>query len=139
MMTDNLQIPTGFSPMKLEKGFNQQFGQMYSKEDEGGLILAFRVGDHHLNPVGTLHGGAIATFADFQVIPASRLAGVDTHSPTITLTTDYLAPGKEGDWVELHVRLQKRTGTMLFTAGEMWVEGNIIARTTGIYRVMARA
>ena len=64
-------------------------------------------------------------------------AGVEeglNHSPTISLSLDYLAPAIVGDWVEAQVTLVKTTRTMIFTQAIMTVDGNPVARSTAIYR-----
>lgn len=136
-MTHSDTIPAGFRIMAMAKGFHELLGPMYETEVAGRLVLAFKVIDKHMNPFGGLHGGVLAALADFQIVPAAYLMGIEaTNCRTVSLTTDFLAPGNLGDWVELHVVLQKHTRSMVFTRAEMTIGREAIARTTGIYRIV---
>lgn len=132
-MTPDDDGPAGYVAIDLGTGYNASFGLVLI--DRAGGRMAFRVAAHHANPVGTCHGGALATFADAQV--AAVHEGVEAgkpHTPTITLTVDYLAPIAVGALVEAQVTLVKATRTMLFTQSLMTVEGAIVARSSAIYR-----
>ncbi|MDR8398385.1 PaaI family thioesterase [Paraburkholderia sp. USG1] len=126
-------VPTGFKLVSLGAAFMSQFGPLYLCSETS--TLAFRVAPNHLNPVDMCHGGAMATFADLQVIAIRPGADrADQHSPTISLSVDYLAPARLGAWVEADVTLVKSTRTMIFTQALIAVDGNIVARSSAIYR-----
>ncbi|CAN5428184.1 PaaI family thioesterase [soil metagenome] len=126
-------VPGGFVPADLGAGFGARFGPVYMDRALG--RMGFRVSELHVNPVDGLHGGAMATFADTQLM-AIRAGAEEgrSHSPTISLSLDYLAPAKVGDWVEAQVTMVKTTRTMLFTQAIMTVDGNPVARSSAIYR-----
>ena len=128
-------IPEGFVSATDPVGFDKQFGAMYINESGETPILGFRIKAHHLNFSGSLHGGALAVFADWQCVPAKLLANTRVHTPTISLSIDYLEPAFEGDWLEMHARLDKRTGRMLFSSADFVVGEKLIARSTAIYRL----
>lgn len=128
-------IPEGFIPATDPVGFDRQFGTMYINENGPTPVLGFRIGAHHLNFSGTLHGGALAVFADWQCVPAKLMADTRVHTPTINLSIDYLEPAHEGDWLEMHCRLDKRTGKMLFSSADFMVGDKLIARSKAIYRI----
>lgn len=127
-------IPEGFSVLPTQLGFDESVGPVYGKEIDGNFLLGFRAEPRHMNIAGSVHGGAIATFADWQVIPALKQIGKTPHTPTISLATEYLAPGKLGGWLEMHATLHKETGSLLFTAAEIYCDDELIARSTAIYR-----
>lgn len=126
-------VPDGFVPADLGAGFGAHFGPVYM--DRARSRMGFRVSKLHMNPINGLHGGAMATFADTQLM-AIRAGAEEgrTHSPTISLSLDYLAPAKVGDWVEAEVTMVKTTRTMIFTQAIMTVDGNPVARASAIYR-----
>ncbi|MDB5680205.1 MAG: thioesterase [Sphingomonas bacterium] len=126
-------IPPGFALAPLGKGFSERFGPVYI--DRLGRRMAFRVSADHANPVDTCHGGALATFADAHIIAVR--AGADeglAHSPTISLSVDYVAPILLGAWVEAAITLVKVTRTMIFIQSLMTVGGEPVARSSAIYR-----
>lgn len=127
--------PAGFTPLiGTEIGFNAHCGPYWARHGDDGPVLGFRVEARHLNPSGVCHGGALAAFADYLAVIARHIAGVtDVSCPTVTLSIDYLAPVRDGAWVELRGRLLRRTKTLLFAAGEMTVDGEIKTRVDGIF------
>jgi uncharacterized protein (TIGR00369 family) len=127
-------VPNGFELADLGPGFGKAFGPVWL--DLAGNRLAFRVAENHINPVGGCHGGAMATFADTQLMALRRGAESGaSHSPTISLSVDYFAPAALDAWVEAAVSLVKQTRTMLFTQAIMTVDGDAIARSSAIYRL----
>lgn len=128
-------IPDGFEKFIVDSPFDNHFGDIYTKEIDGRLVTGFLVSEQHLNVAGNLHGGAIASFADWQVLAAKHQENITAHTPTINLSVDYLSPGLLGDWLESYVTLQKRTGRMLFTRAEIRRGEDIIARSNAIYSI----
>lgn len=137
-MSQHAGVPAGFERIDLGQGFDRCFGPVYLHQDGG--RLGFRVASHHLNPVGGCHGGAMATFADMQIAAVRPGLGTEAgHMPTINLSVDYLAPAPPGSWVEAAVSLVKLTRTLAFTQALITADGELVARTTGIYRNYAGA
>lgn len=88
----------------------------------------------HCNGIGSMHGGAMATFLDGQLIAVIDIvAGASNHLPTISLHVDYLAPPKPGDWLVADVTLVKATRTMFFTQAIVTVGPRAVARSHAIY------
>lgn len=126
-------LPPDYAFVDLGKGYSEAFGPVFI--DREGARMAFRVAERHANPVDTCHGGALATFADAMIVAVH--AGAESgqpHTPTITLTVDYLAPVTVGELVEAEVQLVKSTRTMLFVQSLMTANGSIVARASAIYR-----
>jgi uncharacterized protein (TIGR00369 family) len=98
--------------------------------------MALKVGAEHCNAYRTLHGGAMATFADGQAGAVIEYHEDDPegHTPTISLSVDYLAPVPVGAWLVADVTLLKVTRTMIFTQAVMTVGERVVARTNAIYR-----
>lgn len=126
-------VPAGFVAIALAIGYNAGFGPSYV--DAVGGKVGFRVAERHLNPVGLCHGGAIATFADLQVVAAGQYH--EGHKPTVSLTIDYVAPAPLGAWVEATVTCIKVTRTLIFTQALITADGKIVARSSAIYRNVA--
>ena len=128
-----ITVPAGFEPLDLGGSFAASFGPVYVSWADN--RLGFLVAERHLNPVGVCHGGAIATFADMQVAVVKTGPGTPAgHMPTIHLDVDYVAPAPLGSWVDLAVSLVKKTRNLIFTQALITADGNIVARSSGIYR-----
>jgi uncharacterized protein (TIGR00369 family) len=97
--------------------------------------ICIRVGPQHCNALGVMHGGAMATFVDAQVFAAP---GYDydpaAHTPTITLSLDYLAPAPLDQWIVMEASVLRMTRTMVFTQAVVTIEGQPVARSNAIYR-----
>ncbi|MGA7782107.1 MAG: PaaI family thioesterase [Paraburkholderia sp.] len=97
-------------------------------------IVAARIESLHLNPLGIAHGGFLATLADTAFGFVLRAAGERDYPPvTASLTMDYLAPARNGAWVEARVDIHK-VGRRLINASCMLNCGDeLIARASGVF------
>lgn len=128
-----LPVPHGFAELEPTTGFGAGFGPIY--RDHGARRIGFRVGPQHVNPRQVCHGGALSTFADYQVTVAiEACAPLATAPPTISLSIDYLAPAPLGAWVEAEVTVLRETRSLLFTQAVMSVDDVPVARSNAIYR-----
>jgi uncharacterized protein (TIGR00369 family) len=78
-------------------GFHRWASISLVRVDDGEVEIRLDAQEHHLNLLGTLHGGMIATVAD----TAMGLAVRTRHEPgtshvTGSLTVTYLSPGRPG-------------------------------------------
>lgn len=113
-------------------------GPLYALH-EGDLVkLGFRVQERHVNPMGNLHGGMMASFCD-MLMPLSvhrKSAEVGLRFlPTISLQIDYLAPAPLGCWVEGTVDVLRVTRRMVFAQGLVTADGVACARTSGVFKI----
>ena len=126
--------PSGFVRLPISAGFAADFGPIYGRREGERVWYGFRVEERHLNPLALAHGGALATFADMQLAALMR-AGIlaPKQSPTISLSLDYLASVRVGDWVQGEVSLVKRTRRLAFSETVLTVDGSPVARAKGIF------
>ncbi|MES2492543.1 MAG: PaaI family thioesterase [Pseudomonadota bacterium] len=98
--------------------------------------IALHVKPEHCNAYGSMHGGAMATFVDGQAagVVVYHLNDAAGHTPTISLSVDYLAPVPAGSWLVADVTLLRATRTMLFTQAVLTVDAQVVARSNAIYR-----
>lgn len=97
--------------------------------------LAVRVTERLCNAFGVLHGGAMATFADAQGLALGDYTGKEAdHTPTISLSVDYLGGAPLGSWLVAQVTLLRRTRTLIFTQALITADDKLVARSSAIYR-----
>jgi uncharacterized protein (TIGR00369 family) len=126
--------PAGFERLKIAAGFAADFGPIYGKREGERFWFGFRVDADHMNAYGLAHGGALATFADMQLAALMRLGRLEAkQSPTISLSLDFLAPARQGDWVEGEIVLVKRTGRLAFSETILSVNGAPVVRAKGVF------
>lgn len=125
-------ITGDWQPAEVTNGGAWSVGPMWL--DPATHRYALLIGPQHCNAMGTMHGGAMATFLDGQAFAVVELApdGSD-HTPTISLHVDYLAPPASGDWLIAEVILVKTTRTMIFTQAIACVGERAVARSHAIY------
>ena len=131
------RAPSGFRLIQPKGGFSGVFGPVFF--DPVGHRIGFRVQAHHLNPFGSVHGGAISTFADKQIVAVVEQEGgwPVVHCPTVSLSVDYMGSTRLDAWVEGAVQLLKRTRTLIFTQALISADGALVARANGVYRNFA--
>lgn len=97
--------------------------------------LALLVSEQHCNAYGVMHGGAMATFADAQALAVREYSGDPAdHTPTVSLSVDYLGAAVLGKWLIADVTLLRTTRTLMFTQAMIGTAGSAIARSSAIYR-----
>ena len=81
-------------------GFNEMVGISGGEAADGAATVTMTAGEEHLNPAGTVHGGAIATLIDVAMgrAVASVFDG-DERPVTIEIKVNYLEAGLIGELV----------------------------------------
>ncbi len=103
---------------------------------EGKARLAFEIRSYHMQHLGVVHGGAIATLADhcgwYAVI--SQLDPGFT-SVTIELKVNYLRPAS-GKRLIAEAKVLNRTRRTAFAAIEIFVKERLVAFATATYSIV---
>jgi uncharacterized protein (TIGR00369 family) len=105
-VTDDLRIdpPPGFVRVTSSGGFSTHNGPYFEKPAEGRVLRGFRAVPRHANAHGIVHGGMLAAFIDSTMgVAVHRFTG--RRSVTLRLVTDFLAPGRIGEWIEAEAEL----------------------------------
>ena len=126
--------PSGYVPLEGRCEGEHYTGPYFICAQGSSVKLGFRVAQRHLNRMGVCHGGMLATFADIQGTAICHRLGLANGTPTISLSLDYVAPVKLGDWVESAPELVKLTGRMIFFRALVTANGAVALRVNGIYR-----
>lgn len=137
MSTDD-DAPEGYRPLPHPGPVLQDFGPLYVKErHEDTVLVGLRIGHRHLNSRRIAHGGVLVTLAD----SALGIALVYSRKPrlslvTVSLTTDFVHPALEGDWVEAHVDIQRVGGRLAYANCYLHVGDRRILRASGVFALM---
>jgi len=98
--------------------FENLTGPFYARRDEAGrMVCAFRAEKKHMNAGGAMHGGCMATFADYAIFMLADKELEGSGSVTASLTTEFLDAAQEGDLVEATGEVTKAGGSMVFVRG----------------------
>jgi uncharacterized protein (TIGR00369 family) len=136
--------PEGFLRVDFDRGgpvtFNGHVGNLYVKRGPKGtrdeFVLAFRVHQHMCNPAAGLHGGMMMTVADLVgTMGGSTLVGLRKFLPTVSMSFDFVAPARVGDWVEGRCELVRQTRSLLFTNIYLTVGEEKILRASQVAKI----
>ena len=125
--------PDGFAPLPDPGPFLDTIGPVVVHAEDGRLGL--RVERRHLNAGGTVHGGLLATLADNALGRAVRESAGD-HAVTVSLTTDYLGPAREGEFLELQAEVERVGGRLVFGDCAIRADGREVVRARAVFAVL---
>lgn len=129
--------PEAWDTCPNQEGFSCTAGPYRECRWEDRWIRAFLVESRHLNPEGVVHGGVIASFADYLCYRAiGDVLGHAIRFATLTLTLNYLAAAKPGGLVLGQGRLTRQTRSVLFVAAEIEDGHRPIATASAVYKVI---
>lgn len=114
-----------------QTGFDRALtGMRVETVGEGRAVVLLDVGDSVLNPVGTLHGGAIATLVDDAGTLAIMSADAEGRSGVTTdLNVSYLAAAPLGTTVRADARALKTGATLAFVEVDVrGADGRLLAQ-----------
>lgn len=128
--------PPGFAPHFRASPLTDPWEPLWSRRDEGGLVIGVELGERHCNSRGTVHGGLIAVLADNAMGLACALAPEGPAGVvTVNLSVDYLGSAKPGDWLEIAAKPVRVGRTLAFAEAKASVADRVIARATGVFSV----
>lgn len=129
--------PEGFDSILSTSPFGWENGPIFERETEEGVERGFRVAPRHINAGGVLHGGMVMTFADILMATAVyRTAG--GPFVTIRLTTDFIGPAFEGDWVSGTATAEPPVDGIVAVRGLIEARGKRIASAQGLFKAFVR-
>jgi len=130
-------VPEGFVPLERGGPYFQMLGPVYARPAEGRhLVIGLRLEDKHMNAQGIAHGGMLATLADSALGIAINIASEGRRHATINLSTDFMLPGRIGDWLEAHVEIDRRGLRLSFATCHLKVGERSIVRANGIFAAL---
>lgn len=119
-------------------GFNVFAGPIYrlsAAGDEATGRFAFVAEQKHMNGSGAVHGGMLMTFADVSMSQAARAMFDGKGCNTVSLSCDFVSPGKIGELIESRVRVTRRTRTMAFISAEVVAGQRPLLIATGLWKL----
>ncbi|MGH6970392.1 MAG: PaaI family thioesterase, partial [Caulobacteraceae bacterium] len=98
--------------------FETLAGPFYSRrEADGQMVCAFRAGRKHMNGGGFMHGGCLATFADYALFVIAEDALAGSGSVTASLNAEFIDAGREGELIEARGEVVRAGASMVFVRG----------------------
>src|SRR5262245_32805857 len=128
--------PEGFAPHFKTSPVTAPWEPLYSRRLEKSVEIGMWLREAHCNSRGFVHGGVIAALAD----NAMGLSCVACHpgvkgALTVSLTVDYVATAKVGQWLQVEPRVIKAGGTLGFADALITADSETIARANATFRM----
>ena len=132
-MTEN------FEQISRVSGFMHHNGGLYFREvSENEYEFKAIIKEFHLNKRQITHGGFICSLIDAGAGTAVYRASNNQSCVTISLDVKFIAPSKLGDEIVGKVNILKKTKSMLFINCNLYINKNIIASATGVWKVIKK-
>jgi uncharacterized protein (TIGR00369 family) len=120
-------------------GFRELVGIDLSEAEGGRAVARMRAEDRHLNPGGTVHGGAVSTLVDVSMAEAlnSAVAEEGERPVTVEIKVNYMAPGKPGVILSTaRVRKGGKRVTVVEAEVVQQEDEEVVALATGTFTVV---
>ncbi|WP_324262047.1 PaaI family thioesterase [Altererythrobacter sp. H2] len=134
MVEDDEARLEGFAPARFTPGFLDHGGPYWLKPAEGRTLVGLRMAPHHMNYRDMAHGGVLTTLADVA-LSYQAFASEDPPVPvaTASLTTNFLAPARLGDWLVADARIDRIGGRSAHVSGRIARGGETLATMSGVF------
>jgi acyl-coenzyme A thioesterase PaaI-like protein len=135
------QIPEGYSRHFRTSPLTDPWEPLYSKAQNGAILLALRIRPAHCNSRGFAHGGLISALADNAMGLSLSEALGERHKErpsgvvTISLALDFLGAGRIGQWLEIVPRVLRAGGSLGFADCLVRADDQPIARGNATFRI----
>jgi acyl-coenzyme A thioesterase PaaI-like protein len=139
-------VPDGFNPHFRKSPVTDPWEPLYSRRSDDRVEIGLLLAAPHCNSRGFVHGAVIAALADNAMglsLHATRsgelgAAEAKVDIVTVTLSIDFLATGKLGDWLQITPRVLKSGGATGFVDALVTADQRLVARASAVFRATNR-
>ena len=124
-------VPDGWSLQSHMNTFSGHAGPFYFRDDRSKSGVGFFSKPHHANAGGVIHGGVLMTLADMSLFDICFREHGMFNAVTVTLNSEFLAPGPVGEFIEASGDLVKSGKRMLFARGLITAKGKPLLAFSG--------
>ena len=126
-----------FEQISLKNGFmKHNGGVMFRNISESEYEFKSIINQNHLNAAGITHGGYLAALIDAGAGTAAHRCAENAPCVTISLDLKYVGASKIGDEIIGHVRILKKTKTLVFLFCELKCNDKIITSASGVWKIL---
>ena len=116
-----------FEQISLKQGFmKHNGGVMFRNISETEYEFKSTINENHLNAAGITHGGYLSALVDAGAGTAAHRSADNAPCVTISLDLKFIGASKLGDEIIGHVKILKKTKTLVFVFCELKCENKII-------------
>ena len=126
-----------FEQISLHHGFmKHNGGVMFRNISENEFEFKSIINENHLNAAGITHGGYLAALIDAGAGTAAHRCAQNAPCVTISLDLKYIGASKIHDEIIGHVKILKKTKTLVFLFCELKCNNKIITSASGVWKIL---
>ena len=126
-----------FEQISLKPGFmKHNGGVLFRNISDNEYEFKSTINENHLNAAGITHGGYLAALIDAGAGTAAHRSAQNTPCVTISLDLKYIGASKIGDEITGHVKILKKTKTLVFLFCELKCNDKIITSASGVWKII---
>ena len=130
-------MSNSFEQISLKHGFmKHNGGVMFRNISESEYEFKSVINKNHLNASGITHGGYLAALVDAGSGTAAHRSTQNAPCVTISLDLKYIGASKIGDEIIGHVKILKKTKTLVFLFCELKCNNKIITSASGVWKIL---
>ena len=94
------------------------------------------INENHLNAAGITHGGYLSALVDAGAGTAAHRSADNAPCVTISLDLKFIGASKVDDEIIGHVKILKKTKTLVFLFCELKCKDKIITSASGVWKIL---
>ena len=126
-----------FKQISLKPGFmKHNGGVMFRNISNTEYEFKSTISENHLNAADITHGGYLSALIDAGAGTAAHRSADNSPCVTISLELKFIGPSKIGDEIIGHVKILKKTKTLVFLFCELKCDNKIITSASGVWKIL---
>ena len=126
-----------FEQISLKPGFMKHNGGiMFRSISETEYEFKSTINENHLNAAGITHGGYLSALIDAGAGTAAHRSADNAPCVTISLDLKFIGASKKDDEITGHVKILKKTKTLVFLFCELRCDNKTITSASGVWKIL---
>ena len=126
-----------FEQISLKPGFmKHNGGVLFRNISESEYEFKSIINENHLNAASITHGGYLSALVDAGAGTAAFRSAENLPCVTISLDLKFISTSKVGDEIIGHVKILKKTKTLVFLFCELKCKDTIITSASGVWKIL---
>ena len=126
-----------FEQISIKPGFmKHNGGVMFKNISNSEYEFKSTINENHLNAAGITHGGYLSALIDAGAGTAAHRSAENAPCVTISLDIKFIGTSKVGDEIIGHVKILKKTKTLVFLFCELKCKDTIITSASGVWKIL---
>ena len=126
-----------FEQISLKPGFmKHNGGVMFRSISETEYEFKSTINENHLNAAGITHGGYLSALIDAGAGTAAHRSADNAPCVTISLDLKFIGASKKDDEIIGHVKILKKTKTLVFLFCELRCKNKTITSASGVWKIL---